>query len=139
MARFLARLATGYLHILLLAYWLLLFISTHLPMPDRIHIPDVSDKIAHFVGYFGLGFLASAALLVRGIRSPWTFVGVFLCLTFYGAVDELLQHLVPGRHADTWDWLADTVGAACGIAALAIGLTIRNLRCRFSTTAVSGG
>jgi len=37
-----------------------------------------------------------------------------LSAAFYGMTDEIHQYFVPGRSADPWDWLADTVGANAG-------------------------
>ena len=42
-----------------------------------------------------------------------TFVG-----SAYGAVDEFHQYFVPGRNCNVWDWLADTLGAVIGAAAM---------------------
>jgi VanZ family protein len=34
---------------------------------------------------------------------------------FYGALDELHQIFVPGRFADTLDWMADGLGTIAGV------------------------
>ncbi|MDQ3397410.1 MAG: VanZ family protein [Deinococcota bacterium] len=67
------------------------------------------DKIVH-AGVFSV----LAGLIFMATGRPWLTV---LLASFYGLTDELHQSMVPGRHADVWDWLADTVGAA-----LAVGL-----------------
>ncbi|MDZ7623473.1 MAG: VanZ family protein [Ignavibacteriaceae bacterium] len=52
---------------------------------------------------------------------------IVICL-FYGAVDELHQMLVPGRFAETWDWVADALGAFAGV--LIVYFLINRLRYR---------
>ena len=41
------------------AYFVALFVGTHLP-PGEISTPDISDKLAHFIGYAGLATLILA-------------------------------------------------------------------------------
>lgn len=99
----------------LCCYWLTLFISTHIPLPQMERLPKFSDKLMHFGAYGGLAFLLSLWLSSRGPwtkRSALTVVGV---VAIYGICDELLQIPV-NRTADVADYLADMVGAISGTA-----------------------
>lgn len=79
-----------------------------------VDLPDVPfrDKIAHAVEYGILAVLNLWALrrsvsqtLVRSV------VTTVVITSAWGFLDELHQAFVPGRHADVYDWVADTVGA----------------------------
>ncbi|MFO0921503.1 MAG: VanZ family protein [Pirellulales bacterium] len=99
--------------LVLAAYWLLLFIGTHIPrgqMPAIHH----SDKTLHFLAYAGLAFLLAWAFPKEAKRPLAHVVGAWIVATFYGAADEITQ-LAVGRSADFWDWVADTLGAMAGL------------------------
>lgn len=105
---------------LLAAYWIALFMATHLP-PNVPIVPGTGgDKLAHLIAYATLAFLiatywqATAGWLGR----EHYFWIVIICAAF-GVVDELLQIPV-GRYASTYDWLADFIGATLGVCAFAI-------------------
>lgn len=53
-----------------------------------------------------------------------TYVCLFVVAACYGAVDELGQIPIPGRHADIWDWVADMLGAVAGLAAYRLSLAV---------------
>lgn len=96
------------------AYWIAMFVGTHIPNPEAIIGPEVSDKLLHFVAYFGLASLliGRRRLLASQWPTPRQLSRLLILVGVYAAVDELLQ-LVPGinRHADVWDALADGAGA----------------------------
>ena len=75
--------------------------------------PDIPgfDKIVHFSVY---GLLATLVCRQgRGWRAAgWSLVVV----SAYGASDEWHQSFVPGRATELADWIADTTGAAVGVA-----------------------
>jgi VanZ family protein len=105
--------------LLLAGYWLALFAATH--VPKRLPVPRVDhwDKLAHFSAFALLALLLSAAwqsgagqLNWRHLRAAW------VVLILYGAFDEWTQPLV-GRDASFFDWLADSLGSAVGLAAFA--------------------
>lgn len=73
----------------------------------RSPLPSGSDKAAHFVMYGVGGALAALAGRLSG-TSGWAGLA-FVALV--GAVDELHQRVVPGRHGDLEDWVADMAGA----------------------------
>jgi VanZ family protein len=77
-----------------------------------------SDKLIHFIMYFGVGGLFCAALLVStlgNLRLRTKKILFLMVPLFIAAVDELNQLNVPGRSADPLDYLADAVGVAAGV------------------------
>jgi len=114
----------------LIIYWLILFIATTLPA-ERLPSVGFSDKINHFLAYFVLAVLVNLMLIYQR-KSRFLFetaqiATIIICL-FYGALDELHQLLVPGRSAETWDWVADALGTLTGV--LIVYLLINRLRYR---------
>lgn len=71
-----------------------------------------ADKVVHaalfaICGYFiVLGWLSRRAQLVP----------LYLGLLALGGCSEWLQGYIPGRGADSWDFIADAAGAAVGVA-----------------------
>jgi VanZ family protein len=89
---------------------------------------DVSDKTMHFWVYAVLGALILRAL-ARGTLSGCTLpraVTAVLCSVLYGMSDELHQYFVPGRSPSVADVVADTVGAAAGVACIVAVAKITN-------------
>ena len=81
----------------------------------------LSDKVIHVIEYAVLG-----ALVHRGFYwgadvswRPWAVLLAVLCTSLYGVSDEIHQSFVPFRESSWLDWLADTVGAGIGAAAMA--------------------
>lgn len=102
--------------ILLTLYWLTLFIFAHIPMPQYVRKAGVSDKSLHFLAYFILTFLLWFSIRpdekVNWRKSAvWW---VFIIVTVYGAVDELVQSLV-GRTCDAMDIAANVTGILTGL------------------------
>lgn len=87
--------------------------------PDEL--PDIAfdfwDKFNHFAAFALGGLLAAVAL-----RASWpntsaarAFAAAVLLIAVFGALDEALQTLTPGRvGADPADWTADVLGATAG-------------------------
>ena len=100
----------------LLVYLTALVTGTHLPHPEDLISIEGNDKWLHFGAYFGLAFLlatwrqTSRPVTRRALLAIWSFAA------FTGVVDELTQ-MLPGinRQCEFADWLADIVGAACGL------------------------
>lgn len=108
--------------LVLVAYWLTLFISTHVPIDPNEVLPG-SDKTLHFVGYGILGSLLMLAFLVRrkdsrfvalAIPAAMLWAGLWGVIALYAACDELTQPWV-GRHCELLDWRADVIGSAIGL------------------------
>lgn len=100
----------------LVAYWLAIFIGTHLPATAMPRM-GASDKILHFGAFGGLAFLVAWALPTREgkafQRAAWT-LGLIIG---YAALDELTQKFIPGRHCSLGDFIADSLGAVAGLTA----------------------
>ncbi len=100
----------------LVIYCIAIFVQSCFPSPEVIQQLDLSDKSLHLGGYTLLG-----ALMVRMLKRelpgqrPWKIIVLAVVLsTFYGVSDELHQALVPGRHADIMDIMADLTGSILG-------------------------
>jgi VanZ family protein len=114
-AIFRSLLSTKTVMLLLAAYWLALFVGTHMPGRYLEHI-HIWDKLAHCGSYAGLAFLLALFLGLRH-QPVWSLYAlVFAVTAFYGVADELGQMFVPERAASVGDWMADLVGAAIGLA-----------------------
>lgn len=102
------------------AYWLFLFVMTHIPNPD-LPGPRNSDKWAHVGSYAALAFLywRFAEAVRQAPLSPrfvWRAAAVLLA---FAALDELTQGMV-GRGSDPLDWVADAGGVVMVLAALEV-------------------
>jgi VanZ family protein len=89
--------------------------------PHPPHLADEIfgwDKAEHFTAYFGIAVLAT---LGWGLRR--SLVWVFLGVVALGGTLELLQ-MVTGRDAEWLDQLANTLGAATGMALAVLYLAI---------------
>lgn len=78
------------------------------------------DKAFHFAAFAGLAFLCCWAVSSRRRLTSVAYGWIVGVLAIYAAADELLQIPLPRRNADPLDWLADTAGAACGVAVFAL-------------------
>lgn len=112
---------------ILSVYWGGLFVGTHLPRGVR-GLGQIDDKLLHFGAYVGLAFLLAAALTSLGGRSGALLL-TMLVACVYGALDELSQIPIPGRHCDIADWAANVFGAGVGVAAFAL-LIVTSRWCR---------
>jgi VanZ family protein len=104
-------------YIPLVVYWLILFTATTLPA-EKLPSIGFTDKIDHFIAYFILAVLVNLMLIFqrksRLLFEKAPMATIIICL-FYGAADELHQMLIPGRSAETLDWVADASGTFVGI------------------------
>ena len=130
MFEFLEKRKVWLVYVPLIIYWLVLFVATTLPA-ERLPSIGFTDKINHFIAYFVLAVLVNLTLIYqrksRFLFERATVATIVICL-FYGAVDELHQMLVPGRFAETWDWVADAVGVILGV--LLVSFLVNKLRYR---------
>jgi VanZ family protein len=69
------------------------------------------DKLAHFAAYLVLGLLLARGQTLARISPLWALV----IGSLVGALDELYQSIVPGRHMDLTDWVADSLGVVAGV------------------------
>jgi VanZ family protein len=104
-------------YIPLVVYWLVLFTATTLPV-ERLPSVGFTDKINHFIAYFILAVLVNLTLIYqrkfRFLFEKASIATIIICL-FYGALDEVHQMFVPGRFAETLDWVADASGTSLGV------------------------
>lgn len=91
----------------------LILVATSWPRLELSGVPEGSDKLGHFLMYAVLGLLT-----LRATRHPsrWAVATVAACgLLVFAAADEWHQRWIPGRSASFDDWIADSVGAVCGL------------------------
>lgn len=107
--RTMVRIAT----LCLFAYWLAIFTATHLPSGS---LPKLSwsDKAYHAIAFAGLSFLLAWAIPRRASWASHLTFSMSIAVV-YGAMDELTQSFIPGRHCDWWDFVADACGACLGL------------------------
>lgn len=88
-------------------------------IPNLGQLPGgISDKSGHSIGYALLAVVLLRALVrgrLSGVRWSACLAAIVLA-TIYGASDEFHQSFVPGRSPDRYDVLADSLGAAAGVA-----------------------
>lgn len=77
------------------------------PHPPDV-LPGASDKVLHFIAYFGLAVLATAALV-----KPRTVLIAVLTLVAIGGALEILQSFT-GRDAEWLDEAANSLGVITG-------------------------
>ena len=102
--------------VVLAAYWLCIFVGTHLPnMGEIVDLRfEVNDKVKHFSAFFLLG-----GLLCYVTNSPrWLkrFAIIGVVGMTYAAIDEITQNFIPGRYPDVLDFVADAAGLWTAIA-----------------------
>ena len=102
--------------------WAGAFTASHVPT-EKLPELRVSDKTAHFAGYFVLGAWLVLTLTAYGVRGPYRAALVVGSMALYAALDEMTQPLV-NRHADLMDMAADVLGAvtAVGICEPVLGI-----------------
>lgn len=98
------------------AFWLLLFIGTHLPKKPGGKEYGL-DKVAHFSAFAILATLLGCAAIVWQGKLRWFHaVMIVVAISAYGVFDEVTQMAFTStRKADFFDWVADTSGAVVGV------------------------
>ena len=109
----------------LIIYWLIILIGTTIPADAFVDVFELSDKVEHFIAYFGLAVLLGLNL---HFQEKWEKISLYyivatlvICLT-YGVFDELHQLFVPNRMAEFGDWVADSLGTITGLFAVSVFL-----------------
>ena len=96
------------------------FVLAVAPIPEAG--PEGSDKLEHFAAFITLGI---GAALVYPRQPIWLSAGLVIG---YGGLIELVQALpIVHRDCSLFDWIADVVGVAAGVAVMALS----GLRARF--------
>jgi len=101
----------------LVLYWIVLLAATSF---STISVPttDVSDKIMHFIAYFGLGILLNLTLMFQNkyvnLKKKNWFNTIFIG-SVYAALDEFHQYFIPGRSMEFLDFVADFFGLVLAV------------------------
>jgi VanZ family protein len=115
-----------------LLYMAVIFHLSSESNPLPVLTQHVWDKALHGLEYGGLGLLLCRALRGEGFGWSEALTLALVATSAYGASDEWHQLYTPGRTADVHDWLADTFGAAVGLAfyvlAASTGWILRSTR-----------
>lgn len=81
-----------------------------IPNPNKINF---GDKILHAVEYGIFSLFLWWSLSHHSnetVRKYSPMIALFIAIS-WGAFDEFYQSTVPGRLSDSFDWIADTIGA----------------------------
>ena len=96
---------------LLVSYWIALIIFAHIQVPDSVRSANISDKALHVLAYLVLTFFLWFSIKPHE-KVKWHKIHVwlvFLIITGYGAIDEVIQSFV-GRTCDVLDIAANISG-----------------------------
>jgi len=86
---------------------LALAVTTYATTTELTHsvATEVNDKFAHFATFFILSALAGLSFQKRSF--DWT---IWIPLTLYGLLIEIIQYYIPYRSFSLLDWAADSGG-----------------------------
>jgi VanZ family protein len=78
------------------------------------------DKLQHMIAYLVLAGAVGCWVSPEFWRQRrfLALLLVILVTSAYGAIDEIHQFFTPYRDCNVWDWIADTMGAILGAAAV---------------------
>jgi VanZ family protein len=108
-------------------YWLIMFTGTHWPHVSLEGYPHNFDKVLHFTGYAGFGFLIALWTTVRRRFGLREFAAGFAVIFLYAIFDEVTQPYF-GRDCEFGDMVADWIGGTCGMGVFLLGFAaIRKL------------
>jgi hypothetical protein len=98
------------------SYFITLFVSTHISIPQVVYQAKVSDKWLHFLAYLNLIFLMWFSINPdrKANWHKWGTWLIFLGAVVLGAADELTQPYT-GRTCDILDFAADSEGILAGL------------------------
>lgn len=85
--------------------------------PEKVFHVAIKDFLMHPFEFAVLAFLTLRAFRLSQfdfLRTRLIPMSVLFCL-FYAASDEFHQLFVPGRTADLFDWIYDSIGIAIGV------------------------
>ncbi len=109
------------------------FVLTHLPggSVPKISWTDLipgADKVVHAGLYFWLAVFLANCLRFRLRSNRVIVVATMTILAGYAAFDEWSQQFSPHRSPDFYDFVADMIGAWCGVCAFVVFRWIRRRR-----------
>ena len=102
--------------IVLGGYWLIMFTGTHWPHVNLERYPTNFDKVLHFTGYAGFGFLIAVWVSTWHKFCRRDFLAGLGVIVAYAIVDEVTQPYF-GRDCEFLDMVADWCGGTAGMAA----------------------
>jgi hypothetical protein len=123
-------------HLPAAVWFLLLNVALAWPKGDLADLPEWWPRLLHFQALdkvvHAVLFGVLALLLGRAFRRLAVFrrplVAAFLAASLYGLVTEIGQETLTDRSGELGDWVADVVGAAAGVAPLALRRRLAALR-----------
>lgn len=129
-------------HLPAIGWLMFILIGTSLP---GHHLPKTElllyDKFVHFGIYMVLSICLWWSFRHYRSKRVQTFaplLAILVCVG-WGGIDEWHQMLIPTRHADVYDWLADSMGGVMGqVIVFVVGkffLLLRNFWQQKSTVA----
>lgn len=110
-------------------WWLAVTAALAMPKRDFADLPPWWPPLLHFQALdkvvHALLFAVLALLVGRSFRRLAVFrrplLAAFLGVALYGLATEVGQHTLTDRAGEAADWGADVLGAAVGVAPLALG------------------
>lgn len=108
MSKLVIVLAPNQLRLLFWVAVVVLFYLALMPADDVEPIMLVSDKLAHFIAFLGLGIMGTWSY-------PQSKLWIVLGLILYGAIIEVAQSLTASRAAEWADFIADSFGVLCSL------------------------
>jgi VanZ family protein len=116
-------------------YWLIMFTGTHWPHVSLEHYPTNFDKVLHFTGYAGFGFLIAVWVSARRKFGLREFAAGFGVIFAYAIFDEVTQPYF-GRDCEFGDMVADWLG---GLSGMAVFLLLCSALARLGLSVDPGG
>jgi VanZ family protein len=107
----------------LIGYWLIMFTGTHWPHVNLGNYPQNTDKLLHFTGYAGFGFLIALWISTKREFKRRDCAAAFAVIFVYAIVDEVTQPWF-GRDCEFFDAVADWIG---GLSGLSVFLLLRTI------------
>lgn len=109
-----ARVKRFYYWIPVFLYSATIFFFSALPGESVPVLFNGSDKLFHFLEYFGFGLLLSFALQRSFNKYFNSLLAVFFVILFFSLSDEVHQLFVPGRQFSYADIFFDVLGGLTG-------------------------
>ncbi len=102
--------------VLSLAWVLIIIIASFLP---KRNIPEITliwspDKLVHLFIYAVLAILIALSIQTKRGNSIWKYFLIIIICAVFGSIIEILQPILTDRHFETYDILANIVGAIVG-------------------------
>lgn len=115
-------------HLPAAVWFVVLTVALAWPKGDLADLPEWWPRLLHFQALdkvvHAILFAVLAFLLARSFRRLAIFrrplLAAFLAASLYGLVTEIGQETLTDRSGEVGDWVADVVGAAAGVAPLAL-------------------